>query len=412
MEDGRFFQKIFESALEGILVATADGKIVRANRSCEKMFGYKKGELDGVKVESLVPAAHRKHHVAHREEYQKKPKARPMGKGSDLEGLKIDGTVFPVEISLNHITLEGESYVMAYVMDVTARKAAEFEINKLNQDLEHRVEERTQDLANAIGELQEANLSLEEEVNLRNIAEKKANEALLKERELGELKSRFVSMASHEFRTPLSTVLSSNALIAKYKDSENLEKREKHINRINSAVNNLTEILNDFLSLDKLEAGKVSLNLREFDLAELGRDIVDELESNLKSDQVIAYTTAPKEIAVTLDRQMIRNILINLVSNAIKYSESGQQIELSIREKGQKVLIEVIDNGIGIPEIDQKHMFERFFRAKNATNLQGTGLGLNIVKKFLDLMNGTITFASKEGEGTKFTVTLPKTIKS
>jgi PAS domain S-box-containing protein len=250
-------------------------------------------------------------------------------------------------------------------------------------------------------------LVVEQNITKQKISEENMQKALQKERELNELKSRFVSMASHEFRTPLSTVLSSASLLEKYIDfSENEDKKMKHLSRIRSSVHNLTAILNDFLSLDKLETGKTNLNLSTFNLKELIEETIDQLAEMKKPNQQIIFDYKGKE-NIILDKQNIKNILINLISNAIKYSNENQNIHVHCSINDSAILIDVIDHGIGIPESEQKHLFERFFRAENVTNIQGTGLGLNIVKKYIELMEGNITFKSKLNEGTHFSITLP-----
>ncbi|MCU0353850.1 MAG: hybrid sensor histidine kinase/response regulator [Cytophagales bacterium] len=273
------------------------------------------------------------------------------------------------------------------------------EIRKLNTSLEKRVEQRTRDLAMALQELEQTNENL-----LR--AEQEILKALEKERELNALKSRFVTMASHEFRTPLSTVLSSAALIAKYNGPDDEPNRQRHIARIKSAVNNLTSILNDFLSISKLEEGKVVSNPVEFSVPELTGEVVEEMSGLVKPGQEIRCQHAGRT-EVMLDKNLTRNILINLISNAIKYSGEGKPIEIRTDLQNAHLEIAVRDHGIGIPESEQAHMFSRFFRAQNASNIQGTGLGLTIVKRYVELMHGSIDFESRESKGTVFTIRIP-----
>ncbi len=228
-------------------------------------------------------------------------------------------------------------------------------------------------------------------------------EALNKEKQLNDLKSKFVSIASHEFRTPLSTILSSVALAEKYSASGDDEKRAKHFERIKSSVKNLTEILNDFLSLEKLEAGKTDCRPDEFDIVNFAEDMKEQMQTLTKPGQQIIYFHMGNENQVTLDKQLLKNICINLIGNAIKYSPEGKTIEFTT-EVNSEVKISVKDSGIGIPEADKQHMFERFFRAQNVTAIQGTGLGLNIVNRYVKLMNGKIEFMSKENVGSEFIV--------
>jgi signal transduction histidine kinase len=232
--------------------------------------------------------------------------------------------------------------------------------------------------------------------------------ALKKEQELNELKSRFISMASHEFRTPLSAILTSAILIGKQNGVGKEQKREKYVAQIEKNVKNLTVILNDFLSLSKLEEGKVAAIPEHFDLVSFSEILVKETTFlGLKNKQTINLTSPDDELIVRLDVKLLSHILNNLLSNASKYSPDGSRIDFNISQKGEKVILQITDQGIGIPEDEYKYLFGRFFRAKNATNIEGTGLGLNIVKQYTELMGGTIGFKSEINKGSTFWVELP-----
>ncbi len=280
-----------------------------------------------------------------------------------------------------------------------------------NQNFEVKLDKGSY-LINAVGLKNEHNkinqiLIVEQNITKQKIAEEQMREALQKEKELNELKSRFVSMASHEFRTPLSTILSSTALAKKYTASEEQHKRERHYQRIEAAVKNLTEILEDFLSLNKLEENKITPKISTFNLATLINETIEEMKLQAKSGQQIIFKSdTPGELYLTSDAHILKNILYNLVSNAIKYTPENKTIEVKTVKNKQNITISVKDEGIGIPEKEQKNLFQRFFRAENATNIKGTGLGLYITKKYLDLLKGTICFESKENKGTVFTITL------
>jgi hypothetical protein len=208
-------------------------------------------------------------------------------------------------------------------------------------------------------------------------------------------------MASHEFRTPLSTILSSISLIAKYTGSDEQDKRDKHIHRIKSAVSNLTDILNEFLSLGKIEEGKIQLHFSECNLKEQLQLIISEIHPILKNGQKIDYVHNG-DVKANVDLSLLRNIMINLVSNAIKFSPEHAPIKVSSNHNGHSVDIEVKDQGLGIPDDDKKHLFERFFRGKNVDNIQGTGLGLHIVSRYVELMGGEIAVDSELEKGTTF----------
>jgi PAS domain S-box-containing protein len=384
-------QALFEYATEGIIITNQKGNIIKANPSSEKMFGYAHGELLDKTVEELVPMRYKDTHVHNREGYNKNPHARSMGKNMDLFAKRKDNTEFPVEISLSYYQKEEETFVIAFIIDITERKQHEENAEKLNKDLEKKVRERTNVLQEALIELESSKQQL--------------SEALAAEKELNDMKSRFVTMASHEFRTPLSTILSSVSLIGKYTTVDDDEKRQKHVQRVKSAVTNMTLILNDFLSAEKLEEGKVFVKKEEADLQQIVNEVLTEINGILKPGQKIDYNHEGNAHAI-LDKQMLRNILLNLVSNAIKFSPENKNIEVYTTVTPKEISIKVADHGIGIPKEEQARLFERFFRAKNVTNIQGTGLGLNIVVKYLEAMNGRIEFVSELDKGTTFTVTI------
>jgi signal transduction histidine kinase len=312
--------------------------------------------------------------------------------------VRKDGSEFPVEVSLSPFKTAYGDYVMAFISDNTIRKENESRILRQNQRLEQ--------LAAA---LQNLNEGLEEKVRERTRAlETTKNDlaiALEKERELGELKSRFVSMASHEFRTPLSTVLSSAALIITYAQRDDVENIQKHAQKIKTAVNNLNTILTEFLSLGKLEEGKTLPTREMTDLPQLIEDVTGELKLLFKPGQVLRqqYSGSPH---IMLDPALLKHVLINLISNAIKYSPENTPIEVHTVVTEQDFSLKVTDHGMGIPEADKKHLFSRFFRASNASNIQGTGLGLYIVHRYVELMNGEIGFDSEVGKGSTFWIRL------
>lgn len=397
------FEALFDYSTMAILVTDETGSIVLANRMARQTFGYEPEEFMGRKIEDFMPERFRGGHVRLRDRFHAKPQNRTMGPGLDLFAARKDGSEFPVEISLGHYETEEGRFVIAYVIDITRRKEIEQailrqqeemaraneEIEKLNEELEAKVEQRTRQLQETLEILEKSKDDLEN--------------ALSKEKELSDLKTRFVSMASHEFRTPLSTILSSASLVAKYVLSEEQDKRDKHIQRIRSAVSNLTDILNEFLSIGRLEEGKIQVNISSFNLKDQAQLVCNEMKTILKPGQRIK-TTHKGPAAVQLDLSMLRNILINLISNALKFSPEDALINVETEVNEKHILISVQDEGIGISDEDKKHLFERFFRGKNATNIQGTGLGLHIVSKYAELMGGSVSVESQLDEGTKFIV--------
>lgn len=224
------------------------------------------------------------------------------------------------------------------------------------------------------------------------------------------MKSRFVSLASHEFRTPLSAILSSVSLIEHYTAPEQAQKRDKHVARIKSSVKNLTNILDDFLSLEKLEQGRVNVQGTAFNLQSFVEDVIDEMDDMIKRKAQTVHFNFEGDVFICQDKTILRNVLLNLLSNAVKYSPEEKNIWIRANVYHKGVALSVKDEGIGIPEEAQQALFEKFYRADNAVNIQGTGLGLYIVKRYMELIEGTISFTSIVGRGTTFVLYFPQTI--
>lgn len=525
------YEAFFKNASIGIMVVNKSGEIINTNPFLLTLFGYEENELNGKKIELLIPDRFHHQHVQHRDAFNKNPISRPMGVGLELFGKKKDGTEFPVEVSLSNYEANDEKFSFAYVTDNTKRINDKKKIFQLNNDLEYNVNNRTKELTRTLQVLELLNekheialanqkaildnacvmlyamnengliqffnpeatrltgyeaaevvqkhtpilfhlnteiwrckielyenyqidaqndfdvikqksllnqfntleccfvnkngtevpvsltispirdkqqkligfMGVAIDISAQKNAEYNLLEALSKEKKLGEMKSRFVSMASHEFRTPLSTILSSAYLIEKYTECSEQQKREKHINRIIASVNNLTNILNEFLSVGKIEEGKLVLHVSNFNLKKLIETIVTDLNPLLKKGQKIDYTHEGSEM-IELDNSLLKNIILNLLSNAIKFSYENSMIIITSSYHDDEFVIKVVDNGIGITKDDQEHLMDRFFRGSNAVNVQGTGLGLHIVSKYVERMQGKITYESEINKGTSFTI--------
>lgn len=403
--DATHLTSLFEHATEGIILTDGKGDIVLVNPAAQRMFGYDSAELLGKPIEILIPDRVRPHHHQLREGFYNEPQNRVMGHGRDLHGRHKEGKNIPVEVSLSFYRRDEELFVIAFIVDITHRKLIEQSIllqqkeletmaenmRRLNAQLETKVEERTTILKEALLELEKS--------------QKDLHDALSKEKELNEIKSRFVSMASHEFRTPLSTVLSSAALTGKYTKSDEQEKRDKHLKRIKDSVKHLNDILEDFLSLGRLEEGRVKVQPESINVPGFLTEIIEELHAITKPGQTIDVVC--REVKTfTTDKKLLKNILINLLSNAVKFSDPGKPIKLEARAMAQHLEISVADKGIGISKEDMEHLFSSFYRGKNAFNIQGTGLGLHIVKRYAELMNATVEVQSELNAGTTVTVIL------
>ena len=390
------FKALFQYAAGGILLVDQRGIIVTANPAAEKLFGYSEDEMLGKPIEILIPTRLTARHKQHRDQYHHNPHPRSMGIGLDLKGLKKDSSEFPVEVSLSPFKNAEGSFVVAFVVDNTYRK-----------NYENSILEQKQELAALTEALQNLNEGLEEKVKERTaeleLAKNELAMALNKERELGELKSRFVSMASHEFRTPLTSVLSSAGLAGQYADRGDFASIKKHTERIKNAVNGLNTILTEFLSLGRLEEGRVRQEPVQFELPACMEEVYEELKNIFKNGQTLKCSHVGPT-SVFLDRALLKNILINLISNAVKYSPENAVVEVKSAAEPGMLRISVHDQGIGIPEVEQKHLFDRFFRASNAGNIQGTGLWLYIVQRYAEMMNGHVGFNSEVEKGSEFWV--------
>ncbi|BAV06855.1 PAS domain S-box-containing protein [Filimonas lacunae] len=366
-----FLHNVWEHAGAIIFATDPAGTITLFNPSAELHLGYKANEI----IQHTSP-------VIFHQEQQLKQTARTLSAEAGLS-IAPDFAVYqqiaqtnqPKEFEFTYVRKDHSTFPVS--LNITAMRNKEGCI--------------------------EGYLGIAIDITERKKAETDLRLALHKEIELSELKSRFVSIASHEFRTPLSTVLSSAYLISKYTESSDHAKRQKHVQRIISSVNLLTDILNDFLSVGKIEEGKIIVRPASFQVKEHIQNIVSELNGLMKKGQKIVYTHEGCT-ELTMDATMLKHIVLNLLSNAIKFSPEKTIIQLASKQNQTGFCLTCRDEGLGISEEDQQHLFERFFRGSNVSNIQGTGLGLHIISKYTELMNGTIFCKSKLNEGTTFEI--------
>ncbi len=393
MENAALLKAIIDNAIDGILTIDGHGIVESINPAACKLFLCTPEEVIGQNISTLMPEPYKSQHDEYIHRYQRTNEPHIIGIGREVTGLKKDGTTFPFRLGVSDVPFAGRKIYAGFIHDLSREKEAEEQLKEYAAHLEDLVEMRT--------------YSLRETVEALQLAKEEVSFSLVKEKELGQLKSRFVSMASHEFRTPLSAIQLSASLIEKYALPFENENIRKHVAKIKNAVGNLTTILNDFLSLEKLEAGKVQPAFTYFDVVKLSEEITEEMQMVAKQNQNIIYQHTGTSGIINLDPNLLKNCVINLIANAIKYSGENTFIEFNTEVTGQQCIITIKDNGIGIPDTDQKHLFEAFFRAHNTGNIPGTGLGLNIVARYTSLMNGQIEFSSDINQGTLFTITFP-----
>jgi PAS domain S-box-containing protein len=356
------FRLLFEESPVGIAILR-EGVLLYTNRSFLSGFGFdRETDLAGTPLEARIAPQHRAEVMSRLTD-----PAVALPLSLETYGQRQDGSTFPIYVQIGLIELADGLAQVVYVNDMT--------IHKQLQEETHRAELLRMELA--------------------------------KEKELAELKERFASMVSHEFRTPLTVIRMSCGLLEEYSDRLPPEKTRKFLNDIQSQVEYMVELLEDVLTIGKTRAGKIAFNPELLDLNSVCADIVEQLQLTNGSEHRLLFSNQGHIRFVYLDPQLLRHILVNLLSNAIKYSPKGSEVQLTVHEEAKQIVFQVSDQGIGIPPEDQAHLFEPFHRASNTRHIQGTGLGLAIVKGNVEAHGGRITVSSAEGAGTTFIVYLP-----
>jgi hypothetical protein len=313
-----------------------------------------------------------------------------------------DGTEIPIDDSAAPIRNEDGSIIGAVLVfhDVTEQQQIKAILQKTNEELAEKV-------AESITQLKTVNEQLRAEIDRRQQLESEMLLALEKERELNELKSRIVATISHEYRTPLTTILSSTELLEQYGANWTEDRKRKHFQRIQASVKYLTELVNDVLFINEAEVGSLKFEPAPLNIEQVIRELVEEFQLEDAGKHIITLECQEASTNALLDKNLLQSMLRNLLSNAIKYSPEGSQVRLELIFEESKVIFRISDQGIGIPSSDQVHLFNAFFRGSNVGTIPGVGLGLVIVKETVDLHRGEIVVNSEVGVGTTFTVALP-----
>ena len=375
------FRELLEAAPDAIMQVDAEGRIILLNRVTEDMFGYSRDELLGQPVEVLIPRELHARHVEHRAHYRKHPMTRTMGSGLALEGIRKDGSRFPVEISLSPSDSAEGFRVTAIIRDTTERQMAAERLRRVQQ-------EYTQQLAEANAELEMTNRELE-----------RANR----------LKSEFLASMSHELRTPLHTIIGFSELLGEELEGPLNEKQMRFVQHIHKDSLHLLELINDVLDISKIEADRLELRPEAFDFTALIAESLASVRSLAEAKSHILQTTSDVPTAVEADRLRIKQVLVNLLSNAIKFTPEGGRIGVDARVQDAFVIVSVRDTGIGIPGHEHDSIFEKFHQVGATTKgvREGTGLGLAITKRLVEQHGGRIWVQSKPQEGSTFLFTLP-----
>ncbi|CAG5067520.1 Sensor protein FixL [Dyadobacter sp. CECT 9623] len=394
MENSALLKAIIDNAIDGIITIDDSGTIETINPSGCALFEYEPGEVIGQNISMLMPTPFQTLQDESLNHFHGTITNDITGTDREAVGVRKSGDIFPFRLGFSEVQLLGRKIHIGFIHDLSREKQAEERLKEHLLHLEEQVEKRTK--------------LLKETVSALEYAKEKVSKSLEKETELGQLKSRFVSMASHEFRTPLSSIQLSAILIEKYAGECIHPGIIKHIDKIKVSVSNLTGILNDFLSLDRLETGEFKTAPTRFDIVRFSEEVTEEMQLIAKQNQQIIYQHTGTSSMVSLDQAILKNAIVNLVSNAIKYSGENTFIEFNTEITPSLLSVTIKDNGIGIPEHDQKHLFEAFFRAHNTGTIPGTGLGLHIVTRYAKLMEGHLEFTSKVNQGASFTLSFPQ----
>jgi PAS domain S-box-containing protein len=362
------FRDLLESTPDAIIMANQTGRIVLANSQAETLFGYDRGEMLGTLVEILLPSRYRGGHVGHRSGYFGQPRTRSMGAGLELYGLRKDGSEFPVEISLSPLKTDGGTLVMSAIRDITYRKGIE-------------------------SALQEKNVELE-----------RANQA----------KDRFLASMSHELRTPLNGIIGFAEFLSDGKPGPLNDKQKEYLGDILNSGRHLLHLINDMLDLVKIQAGRVDLTLEHFPIRDAINEVCTGVHPLAVSKGIELTVNVDDGIEfVTLDQQRFKQILYNLLSNALKFTDENGHVAVDVAsiDAGRFRLV-VSDDGIGIRGEDIGRLFTEFEQLDTGTarRFGGTGLGLALTRKLVDLHGGEINVESEFGKGSRFAVVLPVTM--
>jgi PAS domain S-box-containing protein len=378
----RQHELILNSVGEGVYGLDLEGRVTFVNPAAANMIGWEIGDLIGQSMHAVL------HHskpdgnpypIHQCPIYQAFQDGRIHRANTEVFWRK-DGSSFPVEyistpMQDQHGTVVG---TVVTFQDITQRKWAETLLQRTNEDLELKVRDRT-------AKLQQANEQLQE---------------------LSELKSRFVSMVCHEFRNPLNNILLSASSLDRYRAHLSPEHQQEYLNGITTDVERMTQMIDDILMIGKMEAHKLMIQPTPIELVQFCHSLIAEMQFIAKA-QPLTVISRHRHLVAELDEKLLRSILTNILSNSIRYSRDLSPITLRLSKYNGHVIVQIRDRGIGIPPEDLPHLFEPFHRGKNVSNIPGTGLGLNIVKRFVDLHNGQTKVDSKLNSGTTFTITLP-----
>ncbi len=370
----RRFRELLEAAPDAIIEVDREGRILLLNLVTEKMFGYTREELLGQPVEILVPDALRGDHAQHRADYWAHPVTRPMGSALQLHGRRKDGFSIPVEISLSPVKSEEGFRVTAVIRDISERRQTEDRLREMQQTYTRELESRNREVERA-----------------------------------NQLKSEFLASMSHELRTPLHTIIGFAELLAEELEGPLNEKQQRFMNHIHTDSIHLLALINDILDISKIESGRLGLRRETFDMAAALEEILSSIRSQASAKSIVIETSLSIPPTMFADRLRVKQVLFNLLSNALKFTPAGGRIRIEAALRDALIEISVTDTGIGIAKEQHEAVFDKFYQVGSTTKgvREGTGLGLAITKALVEEHGGSIWLESEPGKGSRFTFTIP-----
>jgi PAS domain S-box-containing protein len=385
-----------ENAFEGIILLDSNGLVRYTNPSIARMFNYSNEELEGQPIATLIEEMDENNFMIENLDIFSK---NIFGIGNQHKGKRKDSTNFIFDLNIVEVNLEdGEKMFLYRMHDISSI----YENSGKEASITKQLMLANTDLKNKISNLAQTEYKLRNNIK-ELLSAKEFN------KNLNDVKSVFISTVSDNFRSPLSSILSSAQLISKYQKTEEQKNRERHLKKIENTVSNLNNTLSELLSCKQLEEDKLIFNSEEFDIRDLVNDVIAESKFIEKKDTEVLYEHDGDGTHIITDQAKLRDIIENLVTNALKYS-NGKGVNVYSKFQDEKLLLKVKDHGIGIPKTDQPNIFRRFYRAGNVAGTKGNGIGLSIVKKYVDSMNGHIQLHSEVNQGTEFNVALPAII--
>lgn len=375
------FRELLEAAPDAIIEVDSNGRIVLLNKVTEQLFGYAREELLGQTVELLIPEGARGGHHAHRNRYWAELSTRPMGSGLKLEGQRKDGSTFPVEISLSPVKFEEGFRVSAIIRDVSERRLVEEQLRAAQAAHAEGLSARNRELETHSQEVERAN----------------------------HLKDEFLSGMSHELRTPLHTIIGFTELLEEELEGPLNEKQHRFVRHIHKDSHHLLALINDVLDLSKIESGQLQLQREQFSLVDALEETVSSMRQRAVMKAIEIDCIIPESLDIYADRLRFRQILYNLLNNAVKFTPEGGRVWVEVIEHQDYIAISVVDTGVGIPLAEQATVFDKFYQVgqRQAGGQEGTGLGLAITQRLVEEHGGSIDLQSEPGQGSRFTFTVP-----